>query len=179
MKTGVNLILGLFLMLLLASGLRYVFRVVRHAVAGEGIRGMVLWQYDWNEALAEAAERHKPLLVEFERDSSPNCHELAKKSWSRLDIADATSDYVPVMVDIDAHPELARQYDIATVPSLVVIDAKTQSIIRDGRDITFAPDELLIWLKPDSKPAWKISNPQDMLDSQKSLFDTPKSSFSP
>jgi thiol:disulfide interchange protein len=176
MKTVANLIVGLLFMLLIAAGLRHIFGIVRGAITGEGIRGMVLWQSDWNEALAEAVARHKTVLVEFARESSPNCHELAKKGWSRMDIATAATDYVPVLVDIDAHPELAKQFEIATVPSLVVIDPKDQSIIRDGRDSIFSPDELLVWLKPDSKPMGNISIPQDFpqFDSQKSLFDMPK-----
>jgi hypothetical protein len=161
MKSLASLIPGLIFMLLIAAGLRHIFGLVRGAVTGEGIRGLVLWQSDWNDALAEGVAQHKGVLVEFARESSPNCHELAKKGWSRMDIATAATDYVPVLVDIDAHPELAKQYDIATVPSLVVIDAKDQTIIRDGRDSNFTPDELLAWLKPGSQPKWNFSTFQD------------------
>jgi len=161
-------------MAILAVGLRHVFGIVRGAVTGEGIRGLVLWQSDWNDALAEGVAQHKGVLVEFAREASPNCHELAKKGWSRLDIATAATDYVPVMVDIDEHPELAKQFEIATVPSLVVIDAKSQTIIRDGRDSSFTPDELLGWLKPGSQANMDFSVPQNFqIDSKKSLFDTP------
>ena len=135
-------------MSMLAVGLRHVFGVVRGAIMGEGIRGMVMWQSDWNEALAEGVEQHKGVLVEFLRETSPNCHELAKKCWSQMDIATAATDYVPVIVDIDEHPDLAKRYEIGTVPSLVVIDAKDQTIVRDGRDSIFSHDELLSWLKP-------------------------------
>ena len=181
MKSVIQLVTGLIFMLMLTAGLRYVFGIVRGAVNGEGIRGMVLWQSDWNDALEEAAARHKPVLVEFARESSASCHELAKKSWSRMDIATAASDnYEPVLVDIAAHPDLARQFQIATVPSLLVIDARSQTIIRDGRDETFSPNELLHWLKPDSHPLGNVSIPQDMtLDPQKSLFDSGKSQFAP
>ncbi len=177
MKNGVNLILGLVMMMLVAVGLRYAFHVVQKAVAGEGIRGMVAWGSDWNDAVAEATAKHKPLLVEFQREDSPNCKELAKNGWSRMEIADATFDYVPVMVDIDAHPELAKQFHIETVPSLAVIDAKTGAIIRDGRDESFSHDQLLAWLKPDSKPMRKIEIPRDFSDWQKNRFDGQGNSF--
>src|ERR1700728_1039566 len=161
MKQVASFIVGLVFMAMLAVCLWHVFGIVRGAITGEGIRGLVLWQSDWDEALAEGVAQHKGVLVEFAREASPNCHELAKKGWSRLDIATAATDYVPVMVDIDEHPELAKQFRIATVPSLVVIDAKDQTIIRDGRDSIFSPDELLMWLKPDSQPRSDFSTPRD------------------
>jgi len=180
MNRFVIVIPGLMFMLILAAGLRFIFHAVSGKITGEGIRGMVLWQSDFNDALAQAAAQHKQVLVEFARDSSPNCHELAKNAWSRFDIANATSDYVPVMVDVAAHPDLATQYDIATVPSLVVIDAENQTIIRDGRDRTFSPDELLLWLKPGSKPISNFSMPQDgLFDPQKSQFNAQASTYSP
>jgi len=184
MKNALTIIPGLLFMLLIAVGLRHIFGLVSGAITGEGIRGMVLWQTDWNEALAEGVAQHKQVLVEFARESSPSCHDLAKKGWSRLDIATAATDYVPVLVDIDSHPDLARQYAIATVPSLLVIDAKTQTIIRDGRDSTFSPDELLVWLKPDSPPKWNNSSPEDIsnpqaINSQNGLFAPEKNQFAP
>jgi len=180
MRRFVIVIPCLIFMLMLAAGLRFIFHAVSGRITGEGIRGMVLWQSDFNDALAQAAAQHKDVLVEFARESSPNCHELAKNGWSRFDIASAVSDYVPVLVDIAAHPDLARQYDIATVPSLVVIDAESQTIIRDGRDQPFSPDELLLWLKPDSKPISNFSMPQDRLfNPQKSDFDAQTNTYSP
>jgi thiol:disulfide interchange protein len=177
MKSLASLIPGVIFILLIAAGLRHIFGVVSEAVAGGGIRGMVLWQSDWNDALAEGVAQHKSVLVEFARESSPSCRELAKKGWSRMDIATAATDYVPVLVDIDAHPELARQYGIATVPSLVVIDAGSQNVIRDGRDSTFSPDELLEWLKPGSEPKRNFSVPQDGSNFGASPFDSQKSAF--
>ena len=181
MKYVAQFIAGLIFMAMLAVGLRHIYSIVQGAITGEGIRGMVLWQTDWNDALAQAVQQHKRVLVEFARESSPNCHELAKKGWSRLDIANAASDdYVPVLVDIAKHPDLARQYEIATVPALVVIDARSHEILHDGRDETFTPDELLLWLKPDAQPKWNNSISQDSpFDSQKSLFNSQKSPFAP
>jgi thioredoxin-like negative regulator of GroEL len=180
MKSLASLIPGLIFILLIAAGLRHIFGLVRGAVTGEGIRGLVLWQSDWNDALAEGVAQHKGVLVEFARESSPNCHELAKKGWSRMDIATAATDYVPVLVDIDEHPELAKQFDIAIVPSLVVIDAKSQTIIRDGRDSNFTPDELLAWLKPGSQRNWNFATPQDSSNLQANpLFSAEKNQFAP
>jgi hypothetical protein len=179
MKSLASLIPGVLFIVLIGAGLRYIFGVVRGAVTGEGIRGLVLWQSDWNDALAEGVAEHKGVLVEFARESSPNCRDLAKKCWSRLDIATAATDYVPVMVDIDAHPDLAKQFSIATVPSLAVIDAKSQTIIRDGRDSIFSPDELLAWLKPGSPPKWNGSFPQDISNPQANPIDSQKTFLVP
>ena len=71
-------------------------------------------------------------------------------------------------------------YEIQIVPSLVVIDARSQEIVNDGRDCVFSPDELLVWLKPDAKPRRDLSFPQDRpFDPQNSLFNSQKSSWAP
>ena len=179
MKQLASIIVGSIFMLVLAAGLRHVFEKVRGAITGEGIAGLVLWQSDWNDALAQAASRHKMVLAEFARDGSPACRELAKTGWSRMDIVSATSDYVPVLVDIGAHPDLAKQFSIATVPSLVVIDPQSQSIVRDGRDQHFSPDDLLLWLNPDAQPKWNNSFPENNgFSSQNNSFQNQQSPFS-
>lgn len=179
MKQLANIIVGSIFMLVLAAGLRHVFEKVRGAITGEGITGLVLWQTDWTDAVAQAAARHKMLLVEFARDGSPACRELAKTGWSRMDIVTATSDFVPVLVDIEAHPDLARQFSIATVPSLAVIDPQSQTIVRDGRDQHFSPDDLLLWLNPDAHPKWNTSFPQNnAFGSQSNSFQNQQSPFS-
>jgi hypothetical protein len=180
MRHIVHFITGLFFMLLIFMGLRHVYGIVSAAITGGGVRGLVLWRTDWNEALADAAAQHKRVLVEFARESSLPCRELAKKSWSRMDIVNAASDYVPVLVDMDAHPELVKQYQIQIVPSLVVIDARSGEILNDGRDCVFSSDELLVWLKPDAKPRWDTSLRMDgLVDSQKGFLNSQKSPFAP
>jgi Thioredoxin-like len=179
MKALIQIAAGAIFLIMLATGLRYVFGIVRTAITEGGVRGMVLWQTDWNDALADAAARHKRVLVEFARESSPNCHELAKKCWSRMDIVSVTSDYVPVLLDIDAHQDLAKKYAICIVPSILVIDAGDQTILHDGRDETFTPDELLVWLKPDARQ-FNVSVSQDgLFNSQSSRFDSQKNPFTP
>jgi hypothetical protein len=177
MKQVANFIVGTVFILAIGFGLRHVFNRVRGAIMGDNIYGLVLWHHDWNEALTEASSHHISLLVEFARESSPGCLQLGKKAWSRVDIATAAQDYVPVMVEIDAHPELAKQYQIATVPSLAVINPNSLTIIRDGRDTAFTPDELLVWLKPDAETRLNPRNLQ--FDLQNSPLGFDKSQYSP
>ena len=190
MKQLANLVVALAFMLTLSLGLRHVFNYVRAAVTEGNIRGLVLWQYNWNETpRPRPAPGISPLLVEFRlSESSPSCLEfLPRKAWMRGDIVNATTDYVPLLVDIKAHPDLAKQYDIATVPSLAVIDAASQTIIHDGRDTTFSPDELLLWLNPNATPKLNVTAPRfdqfdsqnSPLSSQKNLFDNQNSPYSP
>jgi hypothetical protein len=155
-------IIGTAFLLIIGFGLRHVFDRVRAAITGDNIYGLVAWHFNWDDALADAKRRHRPMLVEFCRESSPGCVELAKKGWSHGDIMAATADYVTVMINVDLHPDLMKQFGIATVPSLAVIDAQSQQIIRDGRDTAFTHDELLMWLKPDAQPP---------LDTSKLRFD--------
>jgi hypothetical protein len=181
MKQVVKLLLCFAFMLLIITGARHAFQYVDGSVNGDDIRGLVTWQSDFSDAQAEAQSRHAHLLIEFARHSSQTCMDLARKGWSHVDIVNAASDYVPVMVDIDEQPNLAKQFGIATVPSLVIIDADTKEIIRDGRDSNFSHDELLLWLNPNAVPKPDPSLPDydkkdwdfTRADHQKTVFSQP------
>jgi thioredoxin family protein len=181
-------IIGIAFLLAITFVLRHDFDYVSGVITKNDIRGLVVWQTNWDDALADAAARNKPVLVEFMERSSQSCLDLANKSWLRADIVAATQDYVPVMVDMDARPDLVRQYGIEKVPSLVILDATTRSIIRDARHSNFSPDVLLVWLKPDAQPRWNTSSlwtnsggdsGNGMMGSQHGAFGGQSNAFSP
>src|ERR1700722_16641423 len=114
---------------------------------GQNLKGQIPWRSDLDSARHEATAANKPVLVEFVASWCPDCHDMARECWSEPPIVTAMKGYVPVLIDVDAQPNIAKQFNVVAIPSLFVIDGKTGSITRDVRDRVLSPDDLLAWLK--------------------------------
>jgi thiol:disulfide interchange protein len=122
-------------------------RAGRQRSSTADLKGIIPWGTDWKSAGQEAIASHKPLLVEFVADWCPDCHVMAAQTWTQPPVAAALQAYVPVLIDIDAHPDLSHQFNIVSIPSILVIDPVSGKVLLDRRDHIFSPDELLAWLK--------------------------------
>jgi thiol:disulfide interchange protein len=111
------------------------------------LKGLIPWRSDVDSARSEAVAAKKPLLLEFVASWCPDCHELASECWTKPAFADAMKDYIPVLIDVDAQPNVAKQHGVVAIPRFVVIDPKTGTTLRDTHDQLLTPDELLAWIK--------------------------------
>lgn len=80
------------------------------------------WLDDLNTALTEAAKSKKPVFLHFYADWCVPCHRLERvvfrdQQW----ISSIRRSFVPLKVNLDAHPELARKYGITSIPADVYL----------------------------------------------------------
>jgi thiol:disulfide interchange protein len=95
---------------------------------------LVHWRSDLSAGQSEADDTGKPLLVEFGASWCPDCQWMKTHVFSDGTIAQrVNSNYVPVSIDDDAHPELVRKFDIHEIPEFFVIDPKDGSIVKEHR----------------------------------------------
>ena len=103
------------------------------------------WSDDLPTARRAAAAGHKAVLLDFTADWCPACQQLRRTTWSDPAVASAVAERcVAVRADVDAHPDLARQYRAEYLPTLVLTDA-------DGRELRrsigyLSADEFRQWL---------------------------------
>jgi uncharacterized protein len=94
-----------------------ILSIVSHAAfAGEPIK----WHDDVDSALKDARDSHKPVLVFFTASWCQYCHKMENDTFTNPGIAhQINNDFVPLMVDVDAHKDLVEKYKVDMFPAML------------------------------------------------------------
>lgn len=80
------------------------------------------WQTDVQRALWQARQQRKPLLVVFGAPWCRFCKKLEQETLAHPPLADYLNrQYVPLHVDVDQQPELAKQLGVKSLPATVLL----------------------------------------------------------
>jgi thiol:disulfide interchange protein DsbD len=89
------------------------------------------WGTDLNSALQEARNTDKNVFIDFYADWCPYCKELDEKTFQDTRVQDKLSqNYVAVKINTDDNPELASQYKVYSLPTLVILNSDGQEVKR-------------------------------------------------
>jgi len=111
----------------------------------------VPFRADYREAMAEARELARPVMIEFTGQTCPACRELESKVFSRDDVAAEAERFVSIRVDVDRPDvpgDVPARYGVKGVPTVVWIDSRggpLPALTVTGSDIT--PEEFLRRMK--------------------------------
>ena len=104
------------------------------AARAEGIR----WRSSVKDALAEAGKAGRLAMVNFYDKDCTWCERMDNETLSKAEVVQACDRVVPVRVDVDQAPDMAKQYRLEGVPSFVFLEA---SGAEAGRIEGFMPPE--------------------------------------
>jgi len=90
----------------------------------------------FSQAFTEAFEREMPVILKFGSEYCSGCQAL---DMELEELADSQEDLTILSIDTDESPELAEEYDIFTLPTLVIYD-KDQTILYQKEGIILAED---------------------------------------
>ncbi len=85
--------------------------------------GEVEWANSLEDALARAKAEDKLVVLDMAAEWCPPCKLLADEVWNSGDADDVLSKFVPVLVDVDANPEIGQKYGAASIPHICILDA--------------------------------------------------------
>jgi thioredoxin-like negative regulator of GroEL len=99
------------------------------AVAG-GTREEIRWETRLDRAVTLSRQTNKPVLIEFWATWCTVCKGMDEEVYSDGAVANAMNNLLPVRVDIDREPAIARKYGVTETPTLVVTDGYGNELFR-------------------------------------------------
>jgi protein disulfide-isomerase len=119
--------------------------VSKLAVPGEKIA----WRSDFAAARHEADQNRKQVLLYFTAKWCGPCQEMKRTVFADDEVERALRFHVPVRIDIDQQPVLARKYGATSVPRFVLIDDDGE--VKQEATGKMTASEFIEWVKRGSK----------------------------
>src|ERR671930_1405841 len=85
--------------------------------------GDIPWRTNVRTASAAAVSMNKPMLIEFWATWCPPCKVMDEQVYPNPMVKEAMAKVLPVRIDVDKQTSIARQYEIAAMPTLIVADS--------------------------------------------------------
>ena len=95
------------------------------------------WVYNMQEAQALSLNENKLILLDFWASWCAPCRKMDDKLWNAPEIATVADKFIPFKVDVDANQDLALQYGIKGIPTVILITANGD-VVWEKSDFTNA-----------------------------------------
>jgi thiol-disulfide isomerase/thioredoxin len=96
----------------------------------------VNWETSLERGSAAALKANKPMLIEFWANWCPPCLVMDAEVYTDASVMEAMTKVVPVRIDVDKQPPVARKYELTGMPMLVFADSYGNELFRFTGTIT-------------------------------------------
>ncbi len=91
----------------------------------------ISWATDPEQALQEAADSGKPVLMQFTASWCVYCKRMEKSTFTSEEVAERINeDFVAVRVDADKHKDLVKDLEIKGLPAILVVSPDLEILHR-------------------------------------------------
>mgnify|MGYP002623074014 CR=1 FL=1 len=84
-------------------------------------KSAVAWRTDWQQAVDESIETKLPIFVEFYGPGCTYCELMDRTVFTREDVAEALSGFVPAKINADKERRLAFGLGVQAYPTFFVL----------------------------------------------------------
>jgi thiol:disulfide interchange protein len=97
------------------------------------------WQATYEMAQAAARKSGKPLMISFHAEWCGVCKEMEAKTYPDGRVVQEAKNFVPVQIDTDKRLDVAQQFQVSALPTVLWLDGKGNLLGRVSG--YYAPDE--------------------------------------
>ncbi|MCJ7777678.1 MAG: DUF255 domain-containing protein [Sedimentisphaerales bacterium] len=116
-------------------------------------REQIAWK-DYQTGIELAKKQNKPALLCFSKQNAPFCSYMWQTVYNKPDVKKyVEANFIPILIDVDKQPEIARRYNVTYYPTHYVENPDTNEI--DGPFVSAS--RLLEFIKQPRKYAPKSS----------------------
>ncbi|HET6883484.1 MAG TPA: thioredoxin family protein, partial [Pirellulales bacterium] len=94
-------------------------------VDGEGIsRGRIAFIEGFERGYEKARAQQKPMLLFFTAAWCKYCHQMAQEAFVQDGVIELSQNFVCVLVDADAEPQVCRQFEVRGFPTIQFVSSQ-------------------------------------------------------
>lgn len=84
-------------------------------------RDTINWVEDYDAGVNMAKQQNKPILLAFHKQNISFCQVMEQYVYNNSEaIKYVEANFIPILIDVDKQPEIARQYDLSYYPTYYV-----------------------------------------------------------
>jgi thioredoxin-related protein len=89
---------------------------------------------DYESGIQTAAKQHKPIMIAFYKKDNKFSEEMWADTYANKDMIDYIENtFVPILVDVDKNPEIAKEYEVSYYPFHVFKTSDNKEILKTRR----------------------------------------------